>query len=32
MVGFGMGNCNDTLVEQLADNGNGNHAYVDNLD
>jgi Ca-activated chloride channel family protein len=31
-VGFGMGNFNDTLMEQLADNGNGNYAYVDNLD
>jgi Ca-activated chloride channel family protein len=27
-----MGNFNDTLMEQLADNGNGNYAYVDNLD
>jgi Ca-activated chloride channel family protein len=31
-AGFGMGNFNDTLMEQLADNGNGNYAYVDNLD
>jgi Ca-activated chloride channel family protein len=31
-VGFGMGNFNDVLMEQLADNGNGNYAYVDNLD
>jgi Ca-activated chloride channel homolog len=28
--GFGMGNYNDTLMEQLADNGNGFYAYVDN--
>jgi len=31
-VGFGMGNFNDVLMEQLADRGNGNYAYVDNLD
>ena len=31
-VGFGMGNFNDVLMEQLADNGDGNYAYVDNLD
>lgn len=31
-VGFGMGNFNDTLMEQLADNGNGNYAYVYDLD
>lgn len=31
-VGFGMGNFNDVLMEQLADNGNGNYAYVDTLD
>ncbi len=31
-VGFGMGNFNDVLMEQLADNGNGNYAYIDNLD
>jgi Ca-activated chloride channel family protein len=30
-VGFGMGNYNDVLMEQLADKGNGNYAYVDNL-
>jgi len=30
-VGFGMGNYNDTLMEQLADRGNGNYAYVDQL-
>jgi len=29
-VGFGMDNYNDTLMEQLADNGNGFYAYVDN--
>lgn len=31
-IGFGMGNFNDVLMEQLADNGDGNYAYVDNLD
>jgi Ca-activated chloride channel family protein len=31
-VGFGMGNFNDTLMEQLADDGDGNYAYVDTLD
>jgi Ca-activated chloride channel family protein len=31
-LGFGMGNFNDVLLEQLADNGNGNYAYVDTLD
>jgi len=30
-VGFGMGNYNDVLMEQLADRGNGNYAYVDTL-
>ena len=30
-VGFGMGNYNDVLMEQLADTGNGNYAYVDTL-
>ncbi len=31
-VGFGMGNYNDILMEQLADRGDGNYAYVDSLD
>ncbi|AKF81407.1 von Willebrand factor A [Myxococcus fulvus 124B02] len=30
-VGFGMGNYQDTMMEQLADQGNGNHHYVDSL-
>ncbi len=30
-VGFGMGNYNDVLMEQLADQGNGAYAYVDDL-
>jgi len=28
-IGFGMGNYNDTLMEQLADKGNGFYAYID---
>ena len=31
-VGFGMGNYNDTLMEQLADQGDGFYAYVDDID
>jgi len=31
-IGFGMGNYNDTLMEQLADNGDGFYAYVDDTD
>ncbi|MDC8013272.1 vWA domain-containing protein [Tahibacter soli] len=30
-LGFGEGNYNDQLAEQLADVGNGNHAYIDTL-
>lgn len=30
-LGFGKGNYDDRLVEQLANKGNGNHAYIDNL-
>ncbi|MFP2930722.1 vWA domain-containing protein [Pyxidicoccus sp. 3LG] len=30
-VGFGMGNYQDTMMEQLANKGNGNHYYVDSL-
>jgi len=30
-VGFGMGNYNDVLMEQLADDGDGFYAYVDTL-
>ena len=30
-VGFGMGNYNDTVMEQLANRGNGNYYYVDKL-
>lgn len=31
-LGFGMGNYNDHLMEQLADKGDGRYAYIDNLD
>ncbi len=30
-LGFGSGNYNDHLMEQLADHGDGNYAYIDNL-
>ena len=30
--GFGMDNYNDTLMEQLADNGDGFYAYIDDMD
>jgi Ca-activated chloride channel family protein len=30
-LGFGRGNYNDHLLEQLADHGNGHYAYIDNL-
>ena len=30
-LGFGSGNYNDQLMEQLADEGNGNYAYIDSL-
>lgn len=29
--GFGMGNYNDALMEQLADQGDGSYAYIDTL-
>lgn len=31
VLGFGMGNYKDSRMEQLADRGNGNYAYIDNL-
>ena len=31
-IGFGMDNYNDTLMEQLANDGNGFYAYVDDMD
>lgn len=30
-LGFGRGNYNDAMMEQLADIGQGNHAYIDTL-
>ena len=30
-IGFGMGNFNDVLMEQLANDGNGSYYYVDTL-
>ncbi|KAA0993794.1 vWA domain-containing protein [Dyadobacter aurulentus] len=31
VMGFGMGNYKDNLAETLADKGNGNYAYIDNI-
>ena len=31
VLGFGMGNLKDSMLEQLADKGNGNYAYIDTL-
>ncbi len=31
VLGFGTGNYQDSKMEQLADKGNGNYAYIDNL-
>ncbi len=31
VMGFGKGNLKDAKLEQLADNGNGHYAYLDNL-
>ncbi len=31
ILGFGMGNYKDNKMETLADKGNGNYAYIDNL-
>ena len=31
VLGFGTGNYQDAKMEQLADKGNGNHAYIDTL-
>jgi Ca-activated chloride channel family protein len=31
-LGFGTGNYNDQLMEQLADVGNGNYSYIDSLE
>ncbi len=31
VLGFGMGNYKDSKMEKLADKGNGNYAYIDNM-
>lgn len=31
VLGFGRGNMRDNMMEQLADHGNGNYAYIDTL-
>ncbi|MFC2139233.1 von Willebrand factor type A domain-containing protein [Bacteroidota bacterium] len=31
VLGFGMGNYKDDRLQELADRGNGNHAYIDNI-
>lgn len=31
VLGFGRGNYKDNKMQQLADRGNGNHAYIDNI-
>ena len=32
VLGFGMGNLKDSMMEKLADRGNGNYAYIDSID
>lgn len=32
ILGYGMGNYKDSKMQKLADTGNGNHAYIDNID
>jgi Ca-activated chloride channel family protein len=32
VLGFGTGNLKDSKMEQMADHGNGNYAYIDSLD
>jgi Ca-activated chloride channel family protein len=32
VLGYGMGNLQDSLLELLADKGDGNYAYIDSLD
>jgi len=31
VLGFGIGNYQDNKMQQLADKGNGNHSYIDNI-
>jgi Ca-activated chloride channel family protein len=32
VLGVGAGNLNDAMMEQVADKGNGNYEYIDNID
>lgn len=32
ILGYGMGNYKDNKLESMADNGNGNYAYIDTID
>jgi Ca-activated chloride channel homolog len=32
VLGFGQGNLNDSMMESIADKGNGNYAYVDGVE
>ncbi|MBI1289852.1 DUF3520 domain-containing protein [bacterium] len=32
VLGFGMGNYNDAMLEQITNKGNGNYAYIDTLE
>ncbi len=32
VLGFGTGNLNDALIEQIADQGNGAYAYIDSME
>ena len=32
VLGVGSGNLNDSMLEQLANNGNGNYEYIDNIE
>lgn len=32
ILGYGMGNYKDSKLESMADNGNGNYAYIDSVD
>ena len=32
VLGYGMGNFKDSKLESMADNGNGNYAYIDSID
>ncbi|MCB9282622.1 MAG: VWA domain-containing protein [Lewinellaceae bacterium] len=32
VLGVGTGNLNDSMLEQIADNGNGTYEYIDNLE